>query len=302
MRTKQQQAKPEQKHCSFCDFTGVIRNPYFEQAGGLPLTPCPKCVQNRCTCGGEDPYYYYDNGIRECYCRETRMKIDRIREVYAHSGIDRKYRWRFINEYESRNKLGEAAKSAAYDIIRRFPAVEKGLYLWGNPGTGKTLLSTIILTELITRHAVGGRYVKISRGFFQRLRSTFNTDSENLRHRERHREGVRRDGHPGGGRLRHPARLALGAGDALQPGGRALRGREVHHLHVEHQSAEGACGDCRGAGYSRGSRRCAAYSRSPVRTTGTGCSDGARLHRPGIEPGRKGDVPRPGAGTPRGGG
>jgi DNA replication protein DnaC len=178
MRTKQKEAKPEQKHCSFCDFTGVIRNPYFEQAGGLPLTPCPKCVQNRCTCGGEEPYYYYDNGIKDCYCRPTRMKIDRIREVYARSGIDKKYRWRFINEYESRNKLGEAAKSAAYDIIRSFPEVDKGLYLWGNPGTGKTLLSTIILTELVTRHAVEGRYVKISRGFFQRLRSTFNADSE----------------------------------------------------------------------------------------------------------------------------
>ncbi len=169
--------KKAQEHCSFCDFTGIIRNPYFEQTGGEPVTPCPKCVLNNCRCKGEDPYYYFDEQIRECHCRPIRMKIDNINEIYTRSGIDRKYRWRFINEYESRNKLSEAAKSAAYDIIRNFPDVSKGLFLWGNPGTGKTLLSTIILTELITRHAVEGRYIKISRGFFNRLRSTFNESS-----------------------------------------------------------------------------------------------------------------------------
>ncbi len=177
MQKRHELEKRESRYCAFCDHTGIIRNPYYEQASGDAMSPCPRCVLNRCSCGGEDPYYIFDGGIKECPCRETRMKIDQAKEIYARSGIDKKYRWRFINEYESRNKLGEAAKSAAYDIIRRFPDVDKGLYLWGNPGTGKTLLSTIILTELITRHAVEGRYIKISRGFFQRIRSTFNVES-----------------------------------------------------------------------------------------------------------------------------
>jgi DNA replication protein DnaC len=146
--------------------------------GEAPLTPCPKCVNKDCKCGGENPYYYYDGGIRECACRAIRMKIDRINMIYERSGIDLKFRWRFISQYESRNKLTETAKSAAYDIIRKFPDVRKGLFLWGNPGTGKTLLSSIILTELITRHAVEGRFIKISRTFFNRLRSSFNENSD----------------------------------------------------------------------------------------------------------------------------
>ena len=145
----------------------------------MPLQPCPRCVESKCTCGGEEPYFYYKDGIiRECACRETRMKIQRINAIYARSGIDKKYRWRFFDSYNSNHKLAADAKNAAYDIVKKFPNVGKGLYLWGNPGTGKTLLSSIILTELIIRHAIEGRFVKISRTFFNRLRATFNESSE----------------------------------------------------------------------------------------------------------------------------
>ncbi len=165
--------------CLHCDFTGIVRNPYYNETGDLPLEPCPECVMPKCRCGGVEPYFYYDNGVKPCPCRGIRMKIVRVNDIYRQCGIEKKYRWRFINEFESRNKLTEAAKSAAYDIIKHFPDVKKGLFLWGNPGTGKTLLSTIILTELITRHAVDGRFVKISRNFFNRLRASFIEGSEN---------------------------------------------------------------------------------------------------------------------------
>ncbi len=170
-------AKP--RFCSYCEFTGIVRNPYFQEMGDVPLQPCPRCVESKCTCGGEEPYFYYKDGIiRECACRETRMKIQRINAIYARSGIDKKYRWRFFDSYNSNHKLAADAKNAAYDIVKKFPNVGKGLYLWGNPGTGKTLLSSIILTELIIRHAIEGRFVKISRTFFNRLRATFNESSE----------------------------------------------------------------------------------------------------------------------------
>ncbi len=165
-------------YCEFCEHTGIIHTPYHEQIGEVPLSPCPRCVLTKCRCSGIDPYYYFDNGIKDCYCRDIRMKIDTINDIYNRSGIDKKYRWRFISGYESRSKSGEKAKSLAYDIIRNFPNVGKGLFLWGNPGTGKTLLSTIILTMLIVRHAIEGRYIKISRTFFNRLRSTFVEGSE----------------------------------------------------------------------------------------------------------------------------
>ncbi len=164
--------------CPFCDHAGFIRNPYYRETGEDPLTPCPRCVTVNCKCGGEDPYFYYDNGIRECPCRKVRMKIDRIKIIYERAGLDLKYRWRFISEFESRNKLTEGAKSIAYDIINSFPNVRKGLFFWGNPGSGKTLLASIILTELITRHAVEGRFIKISRSFLNRLRASFVEGSE----------------------------------------------------------------------------------------------------------------------------
>jgi DNA replication protein DnaC len=165
-------------YCFSCDFTGIVHDPYFEQMGTEPLAPCPKCVASECKCGGVPPYYYTNNGkILQCSCRAIGLKIQKIKNIYAKSGIDKKYRWRYINNFEVSNKSAEQAKSAAYDIIRNFPDVKKGLFLWGNPGTGKTLLSSIILTELITRHAVEGRFIKISRTFFNRIKSTFNESS-----------------------------------------------------------------------------------------------------------------------------
>lgn len=164
--------------CFSCDYTGIIHDPYFEQSGTEPLSPCPKCISSTCKCGGISPYYYYENGrIVQCECREVGLKIQKIKNIYSKSGIDKKYQWKFISNYEVLNKITEQAKSAAYDIVRNFPNVNKGLFLWGNPGTGKTLLSSIILTELITRHAVEGKFVKISRTFFNRLKSTFNEAS-----------------------------------------------------------------------------------------------------------------------------
>lgn len=172
--------KNRDQFCSYCEYSGIIFNPSFELAGDNVLSPCPKCVVTKCRCGGEDPYYYFENDqIRPCPCRGTRMKIGRILEIYHASGIDKKFRWKNISDFKvGNNKLAAEAHKAAYDIITNFPDVKKGLYLWGNPGTGKTLLSTIILTELIRHYAVPGKFIKISRNFFNLLRSTFSESSQ----------------------------------------------------------------------------------------------------------------------------
>lgn len=166
-------------YCSFCEFSGIVRNPHYLDLGEEPLAPCPKCVLTHCECGGEDPWFMVKDGkIVDCACRDIRMKIERIKAIYKRSGIDKKYQWKFFDAFESTNNLTSKAKNMAYDIVRKFPDVRKGLFLWGNPGTGKTLLSSIILTELVIRHAVEGRFIKISRTFFNRLRATFVEGSE----------------------------------------------------------------------------------------------------------------------------
>lgn len=166
--------------CDFCDRTGIVFNPYHKQTGDLPFSPCPRCVMNKCRCGGKPPYYYFDNDqISDCHCRPTRMRIEKINRIYTRSGIDRKYQWKLLGDFKTRDSLSNEAKKIAKEIVDRFPDVHKGLYLWGNTGTGKTMLATIILTELIRHKAVEGRFIKISRTFFKVLKDTFNQASDN---------------------------------------------------------------------------------------------------------------------------
>jgi DNA replication protein DnaC len=174
-KTSQKEKRP---FCQFCEHTGIVTDSGAYLTGAEPLVVCPKCVEPLCKCGGREPYYCNEDGrVRECPCRGLRIKIDKVASLYGRSGIERKYRWRFINEFNSINKQTDMAKKHAYEIITKFPDVEKGLFLWGNPGTGKTLLSTIILTELIVRMTIEGRFLKISRSFFDRLRATFTEGS-----------------------------------------------------------------------------------------------------------------------------
>lgn len=173
-QSKKNEPGKKQQYCSYCDYRGIIINPHYQELGEEPIMPCPKCILSECTCDAREPYFVLENdAIKKCFCRDTRLKITQIKGLYEHSRIDKKYLWRFINDYESGHKLAQKARSEAYDIIMKFPNVKKGLFFWGNPGTGKTLLSSIILTELITRYAVDGRFIKISRTLFNRLKATF---------------------------------------------------------------------------------------------------------------------------------
>lgn len=165
--------------CSYCEFTGIIKNPDAYITGSDPLSPCPNCVLKDCSCGGQSPYLYIRGGqVSECSCKPVRMRIEKINRIIVDSDIDKKYRWRFLSEFNVASPAENRAKSAAYKIISDFKKTEKGLFLWGNPGTGKTMLSAIILTELIVKYAVSGKFVKISRNFFGKLKSTFHESSK----------------------------------------------------------------------------------------------------------------------------
>ena len=54
----------------------------------------------------------------------------------------------------------------------------QGYYFWGPTGTGKTLLACIMLQELMVKYGVRGKYIDLSRQFFQRLKSSYNIDDE----------------------------------------------------------------------------------------------------------------------------
>lgn len=171
--------EPHEK-CSYCEYNGIVYKPFFQEQGEEPLQPCPRCAAAHCRCGGIEPYYYMEDGkIKDCACRDVRIRIQKIKNIYGRSGIEKKFRWKFMGDFDIKNKLSNDAKVEAFNIVKNFPNIKKGLYLWGNPGTGKTMLSAIILTELICRNAVNGRFIKISRNFLGLLKETFNTSSDN---------------------------------------------------------------------------------------------------------------------------
>ena len=164
--------------CSYCEYNGIVYNSSYH-LGEEPIQPCPRCIIPVCRCGGESPYYYMDNGkIMDCPCRNVRIRIQRIKQIYSNSGIEKEFLWKFLGDFKTTNKLANDAKTAAFSIVKDFPNVKKGLFLWGNTGTGKTMLSIIILTELICRNVIEGRYVKISRTFFNKLKESFNSSSD----------------------------------------------------------------------------------------------------------------------------
>jgi DNA replication protein DnaC len=175
------ESKKDSPKCTFCEYNGIVYNPFYIK-GENPLIPCEKCVTPHCKCNGVEPYYYHeDNQIKDCPCRSARLRIIKIESIYRNSGIDKYFRWKFFGDYDAkRNKMSNEAKNYAYDLVMNFPKVNKGLYLWGTTGTGKTLLSIIILTELITRYGVDGKFIKVSRNYLNKLKDTFNISSDNF--------------------------------------------------------------------------------------------------------------------------
>ena len=174
-------SKNDSPKCTFCEYNGIVYNPFYIQ-GENPLIPCEKCIAPYCKCNGVEPYYYHeDNQIKDCPCRAVRLRIVKIESIYNNSGIDKYFRWKFFGDYDAkRSKMANEAKKYAYDLVMNFPKVGKGLYLWGTPGTGKTLLSVIILTELITRYGIDGKFIKVSRNYLNKLKDTFNISSDNF--------------------------------------------------------------------------------------------------------------------------
>ncbi len=170
--------------CRNCGGIGVI----FDRStphGELRLCDC---IQKACGCGGHPPYETFDTGGTQswCPCAVPRKNLELTRLAFRDAGIPRKYMWKFKDDFdtshlkEDRPALINANKIIGFiNTISETYAEERlqGFYLWGNAGGGKTLLAAIFLQELMLKYALQGRFVDLSRQFFQRLKSSFD-DSE----------------------------------------------------------------------------------------------------------------------------
>ncbi len=125
-----------------------------------------------------------------CPCRNVRSTLSGIKRLYAQSNIPPKYRFRRLREFEVTNKDPDIMRclTQAYDNAEYFleelngkhndrEIFVKGWYFHGPPGSGKTMLSCLLLNEIIFRYQFNVGYVKIARDFLNQIRSSYNQES-----------------------------------------------------------------------------------------------------------------------------
>lgn len=174
-----------QANCQTCHGMGIFYDPLFGHSKRLGSYRLCQCVEQQTVCDGNPPYEYFDsekNAVIACPTRPARLTLKRIIELERNSGIPERYRGRLI---ESVDVTGQSSMNVlialdhAAHAIQSFGSNEvRGLYLYGPTGAGKTLLSCVILNELIRLYQADAHYAKISRDIIGKLRDTYNQQSE----------------------------------------------------------------------------------------------------------------------------
>ena len=175
--------------CSVCGGEGVWFDEKVE-AGRYGAIKICQHVLEVCRCGGEAPFQYWDESSNRqpCPCSPTRRRLQEISRIFKAADIPSRFRWKFSSSF-----LTSAPGSASPLVVARnvMPVLEhmsallnddrepqRGYLFYGAPGTGKTLLSCIILNELILHRARWGKFLNLSRKYFQQLRDTFSESSD----------------------------------------------------------------------------------------------------------------------------
>ena len=173
--------------CSICGGKQIIYQLSGRSKSISYLEVC-KCVEEKCICDKKPPYLYKaddSNTLRQCPCKNARTKIENIHRLFKKSNIPNKYRYRRISEFKIEDSDSDKelfiALDFAMEFIKNFNKTQQhpnGLYFFGTTGTGKTMLSCLILNEIVIQYEAEVRYIKITRDFFNRIRASFNVESE----------------------------------------------------------------------------------------------------------------------------
>ncbi len=166
--------------CSRCHGLGY----YYDCSGSSPneqgIRLC-ECVTDQCRCGGEFPYTFYRDMIPAlCPCAPYRKKFNRVLLTFQNAGIPKKYQFKFLQDFKyDHHSTLENIYKVVYTHVQDYKPGKpgKGLFLWGNTGNGKTLLSCIILNELMFSHGIKCRYMNLSFQFYNKLRDTYSEES-----------------------------------------------------------------------------------------------------------------------------
>jgi DNA replication protein DnaC len=175
---------------------GYFYDPKVEAGthGEIKLSPR---VESHCKCGGLPPYQVFESPHAEptwCVCRHYRMHIRKVNRLISQSGIPERFRYHFLDQFQETYKGNEISGAARLKehlrpLIYRCTEARRsdktvgansparGFLLWGKPGNGKTMFCCVALNELIFHSGLAGKFIGLSRKFFQTLRHTFDEDS-----------------------------------------------------------------------------------------------------------------------------
>jgi len=170
------------KTCKVCGASGIRYDRDIKIGSQGELVICD-CILKKCTCGGVPPYQTFqkETGHSWCACRSARVKLAATKKAFKESQIPKKYQWKFFEDFKIVAPIANKYAGIASTIHEQRPDTKwsKGFYLWGGAGSGKTLLAAIILQELMLKYGLAGRFVDLSRQFFQRLKDSYDISSDN---------------------------------------------------------------------------------------------------------------------------
>jgi DNA replication protein DnaC len=130
--------------------------------------PCPICRDTRWKIVERD-------GVRSaarCDC----WRSQHAERLLADARIPRRYQHCSLENFQVyQNERLQNAVARARRFAEAFPVVDKGLFLIGPPGIGKSHLAVALLKEIITTRAARGLFYDV-RELLKVIRSTYNAD------------------------------------------------------------------------------------------------------------------------------
>ncbi len=171
--------------CLKCGGGEMYYDPRVEAGHHGQLRVC-SCVEEQCRCGARPPYYFWDEEARNqrCSCWSARRRLTELGRMFKEADIPERYRWKFQEDFHSTTpdgapvRIAQDARLYVSTLIDTDKEPERGFLLHGRPGTGKTLLSCIMLNELMLNRFRPGRFLNLSK-YLQQLRDTYSEDSDN---------------------------------------------------------------------------------------------------------------------------